>query len=51
MAAEARRRLLRGGALRYAALAVTAGAGRDETEAALADAWARLAAGESGGEL
>lgn len=44
---ERGRRLLQG-ALRYASLAVTLGAGRDETAGVLDDAWSNLA---SGGEI
>lgn len=46
---ERGRRLLQG-ALRYASLAVTLGAGRDETAGVLEDAWSNLSSGEEIGE-
>lgn len=46
---ERGRRLLQG-ALRYASLAVTLGAGRDETAGVLDDAWSNLAGGGEIGE-
>ena len=50
MDAAERRGLLRTGALRYASLARTAGAVRDEAVGAVHEAWAQLEGGAVGGE-